>query len=150
MPRLAPPQSRTCGTTASGSSRNGFAMPIYYPRLLCCRRFLGTVVPTVFHKRGSIPRCASFLLTGSRRYGSPPFKRYYWRTTTSDSPSLALRLSLHARLSGWSSCVRSRWRDNRRHRAGHLISRYALRPALFAGKLPDLPSSHETLAPGGQ
>jgi hypothetical protein len=27
--------------------------------------------------------------------------------------------------------VRSRWRGNRRHRAGHLFSRYAPRPALF-------------------
>jgi hypothetical protein len=44
--RLAPPQTRTCGTTASGSSRNGLAMPIYYPRLFRCLRFPGHCCPS--------------------------------------------------------------------------------------------------------
>jgi hypothetical protein len=121
-------------------------MPEYYPRLHSGRRFAGAVVPLALHSHGSIPRRASFLLTGSRRCGSPPFKRYYWRATTSDSPSLTLRSSLHARLSGWLPLF-ARDGGATAANAPGICSAGMPRVRLSPGKLPDLPSSHETLAP---
>ena len=77
--------------------------------------------------------------------GSPAFHRYHECATTSDSPWLALRLSLHA-CYPVDRFVRSGASNGRLASAGSCSA--GVNPSgMLSGRLSDLPSSHETLAP---
>jgi len=110
------------------------------PSLRCCRPH-GVSSPR-FH-----PPTRPFPTERLPRAGSPPFHRYYERATTSDSPLLPLHSSLRVRFSGRPSQFAHAGGTVTAPVPGILVSRYALLPARFPGRLPDLPSSHETLAP---
>jgi len=64
-----PPQTRTCGITASGSSRRGFASATI--RGTCVKIATGISVPAIFPSRGSTSRRLPFLRRVPR-IGSPP------------------------------------------------------------------------------
>ena len=65
--RLASPQTRTCGTTASGSSKHRFVKPTRYPFLFSVHFHESAVASIMFPSNGSLLRYAASLLTGSLR-----------------------------------------------------------------------------------
>ena len=78
-------------------------------------------------------------------HGSPAFHRYHECATTSDNPWLALRLSLRA-CCPVDRFVRSAASNGRLASAGSCSA--GVNPSgIRSGRLSDLPSSHETLAP---
>ena len=145
LQQVPPPQNRTCRTTASGSSSDGFAKPLRYPCLFRCHGLGSAVAFPVSPIHGSILRRIPSLLAGS--LGTvrqlPIGTMNALRLPTTLGLRFVCHFALAARLDRF---VRSAASNGRLASAGSCSA--GVNPSgILSGRLSDLPSSHETLAP---